>query len=170
MKGGKPALRRRDSPDLLLIRSVGWIVGRFNFRKPLHARSVDLSDGVPERLTLDLLHDRAVLDLPLQADELPLLEGLGEVREIAPGVDAVPFGGGFVFALVVLAALAGGDAEDNVVLLVLRGFDFGILSETRDEDSGWAAIGSIGGRHNFVLLAMSYFNYDMSVSIKLNCS
>jgi hypothetical protein len=40
----------------------------------------------------------------------------------------------FVLALVVFPALAGGDAEDGVVLLVLRGFDFCILSETTDED------------------------------------
>ena len=65
-----------------------------------------------------------MLDLPLQADELPFLEGFGEVGEITPGVNAVPFGARVVFALVVLPALAGGDAEDNVVLLVLRGFDF----------------------------------------------
>jgi len=91
---------------------------------------VDLGDGVLEQLTLDIFLDRPVLDLTLQADELPLLERLGEVGEIAPGVDAVPFGAGFVLAFVVLPALAGGDAEDGVV----RGFDFCILSETADED------------------------------------
>jgi hypothetical protein len=85
---------------------------------------VDLGDGVLERLALDIFLDRPVLDLPLLADELPLQERLGEVGEIAPGIDAVPFGAGFVLALVVLPALAGGDAEDSVVLLVLRGFDF----------------------------------------------
>ena len=61
---------------------------------------MDLGDGVLERLALDIFLDRPVLDLPLQADELPLLERLGEVGEIAPGVDAVPFGAGFVFALI----------------------------------------------------------------------
>jgi len=91
---------------------------------------VDLGDGVLERLALDVFLDRAVLDFPLQANELPLQERLGEVGEIAPGVDAVPFGAGFVFSQVALPALAGGDAEDGVVLLVLRGFDFCILSET----------------------------------------
>ena len=95
---------------------------------------MNLGDGVLERLTLDIFLDRPVLDLPLQADELPLLKHLGEVGEIAPGVHAVPFGARFVLALVVLPALAGGDAEDGVVLLVLRGFDFCILSETADED------------------------------------
>ena len=95
---------------------------------------MNLGDGVLERLTLDIFLDRPVLDLPLQADKLPLLKHLGEVGEIAPGVHAVPFGARFVLALVVLPALAGGDAEDGVVLLVLRGFDFCILSETADED------------------------------------
>ena len=85
---------------------------------------MDLGDGVFDLLALDGFLDRAILDLPLQADELPLLERLGEVGEIAPGIDAVPFGAGFIIALVVLPALAGSDAEDGVVLLVLRGFDF----------------------------------------------
>ena len=119
---------------LLLVRAVCRIVGGFDFREAPHAGSVDLGDGVLERLALDIFLDRPVLDFPLQADELPLQERLGEVGEIAPGVDAVPFGAGFVLALVVLPALAGGEAEDSVVLLVLRGFDFCILSETADED------------------------------------
>lgn len=126
-----PGLQRRGLP---LVRAVGWIVSGFDFREAPHAGSVDLGDGVLERLALDIFLDRPVLDLPLQADELPLQERLGEVGEIAPGVDTVPFGAGFVLAFVVLPALAGGDAEDGVVLLVLRGFDFCILSETADED------------------------------------
>ena len=119
---------------LFLVRAVGWIVGGFDFRETPHAGSVDLGDGVLERLALDIFLDRPVLDLPLQADELTLQERLGEVGEIAPRVDAVPFGAGFVLALVVFPALAGSDAEDGVVLLVLRGLDFCILSETADED------------------------------------
>ena len=95
---------------------------------------MDLGDGVLERLALDIFLDRPVLDFPFQADKLPLQERLGEVGEIAPGVYAVPFGAGFVLALVVLSAFAGGDVEDGVVFLVLRGFDFCILSETADED------------------------------------
>src|ERR1035438_4524565 len=85
------------------------------------AGCVNLGDGVLERLALDIFLDHPVLDLPLQADELALLERLGGVGEIAPGVDAVPFGAGFVFALVVFPDLVGGDDEDGVVLLVLRG-------------------------------------------------
>ena len=119
---------------LLLVRAVGWIVGGFDFRETPHAGSVDLGKGVLERLALDIFLDRPVLDLPLQADELPFQKRLGEVGEIAPGVDAVPFGAGFVLALVVFPALAGGKVEDGVVLLVLRGLDFCILSETADED------------------------------------
>ena len=95
---------------------------------------MDLGDAMLERLARDIFLDRPILDLPLQADELPLEERLGEVGEIAPGVDAVPFGAGFVLALVVLPALAGGKVKDGVVLLVLCGFDFCILSETADED------------------------------------
>jgi len=62
---------------------------------------------VLERLALDIFLDRPVLDLPLQADELALLERLGEAGEIAPGLDAVPFGARFVFALVALALSCG---------------------------------------------------------------
>jgi len=69
---------------LLLVRAVGWIVVGFDFREAPHAGSVDLGDGVLERLALGIFLDRPVLDLPLQADELPLLERLGEVGEIAP--------------------------------------------------------------------------------------
>jgi len=81
-------------------------------RKPRYARGVNLSDRVLKRRTLDLLFEFAILDLSLQADKLPLLESLGEVGEIAPGGDAVPFGAGVVFALVVLPAFARGNAED----------------------------------------------------------
>jgi len=120
--------------SLLLVRAVGWIVVGFDLREAPHAGGVDLGDSVFEWLTLDIFLDRPVLDLSLQADELPFLERLGEVGEITPSVYAVPFGAGFVLALLVLPALAGGNAEDGVVLLVLRGFDFCILSETADED------------------------------------
>jgi hypothetical protein len=115
---------------LRLVRPVAGIVSGFDFREAPHAGSVDLGDGVLERLALDIFLDRPVLDLPLQADELALCERLGEVGEIAPGVDAVPFGAGFVLALFVLPALAGGKVEDGVVLLVLCGLGFCILSET----------------------------------------
>ena len=56
---------------------------------------MDLGDSMFERLALDIFLDRPVPDLPLQADELPLLERLGEVGEIAPGLDALPFGAGY---------------------------------------------------------------------------
>jgi hypothetical protein len=119
---------------LLLVRAVGWIVGGFDFREAPQAGSVDLGDAVVERLALDIFRDDPVLNLPLMADELPLLESLGEVAEIAPGVDAVPFSAAFVLALVVLPSLAGGKVEYGVVLFVMRGFDFCILSGTADVD------------------------------------
>ena len=128
------AYERGAKRGLCLVRPVAGIVSGFDLRETPDAGSVDLGDGVLERLTLDIFLNRPVLDLPLQADELPLQKRLGEVGEIAPGVDAVPFGAGFILALVVLPDLAGGDAENGVVLLVLGGFDFCILSETADED------------------------------------
>lgn len=70
---------------------------------------MDLGDCVLERLTLDIFLDRPVIDLPLQAEELPLQERLCEVGEIAIDVNAVPFGAGFVLAQGALPALAGGN-------------------------------------------------------------
>jgi hypothetical protein len=92
---------------------------------------VDLGDSVFDLLALDGFLNRAILDLPLHADELALYERLCEGGEIAPGVDAVPFGAGFVLALLVLPALAGGKVEDGVVLLVLRGL-------RRESNSPWS--------------------------------
>jgi hypothetical protein len=91
---GKRTAPRLGGRGLCLVRAVGGIVGGFDFREAPHAGSADLGDGVLERLALDIFLNRPVLDLPLQVDELPLLKRLGEVGEIAPGVNAVPFGAG----------------------------------------------------------------------------
>src|SRR5580698_2574588 len=109
--------------------TICWIIRGFDFREPLHARCVDLGDGVLERNALDLLRDLAILDFPFKGNELPLLKRLGEAGEIAPGVYAMPLSAVFVIALFVLPALACCQAEYNVFLVVLRGFDFCILSE-----------------------------------------
>lgn len=66
---------------------------------------MDFGDGVLDLLTLDGFLDRAILDLPLQADELALQGRFGEGGQIAPGLDAVPFGAGFVLALLFLPVL-----------------------------------------------------------------
>jgi hypothetical protein len=71
---------------------------------------------------------------PYRRDELPLLERLGELREIPPGIDAVPFGTILVVAFVVLPALLGWDVEDDVLAVVLSGFGFCVLPEAADED------------------------------------
>ena len=52
-----------------------------------------------ERRALDLILDLAIPQGAFKSDELPLLESLGELREIAPGKDAMPFGAGFVFGV-----------------------------------------------------------------------
>ena len=85
---------------LRLVRPVAGIVSGFDLRETPDARSVDLGDGVLDLLALDGFFDRAILDLSLQVDELALQERLGEGGEIAPGIDAVPFGAGFILALV----------------------------------------------------------------------
>src|SRR6202021_2442077 len=54
--------------------------------------------------------------------------------ESSPGIDAVPFGAGFVFAFVVLPAFLGCDGEDDILAVVLCGFGFCVLSEAADEN------------------------------------
>jgi hypothetical protein len=88
---------------------------------------VDLGDPVLEGNALDLILHLAISEDTFQGDELPLLESFGELREIPPGIDAMPFGAGFVVALVVFPALLGCDDEDDVLFVVLSGFGFCVL-------------------------------------------
>ena len=115
------------SRRLLVAGSVCWIISGLDLREPLHAGGVDLSDPVLERGALNLILDLAIPQGAFKGDELPLLESLGELREIPPGIDAMPFGAGFVVAFVVLPAFLGCDVEvDDAVLsfVVLSGFGF----------------------------------------------
>jgi hypothetical protein len=95
---------------------------------------VDLGDPVLEGGPIDLILYLAIPENAFQGDELPLLESLGELREIPPGEDAVPLGAVLVFALVVLPAFLGCDVEDDELFVVLSGFGFGVLSEAADEN------------------------------------
>jgi hypothetical protein len=110
-----------ESRRLLVAGSVRRIIGGLYFREPLHADGVNLSDLVFERSALDLILDLSITQDAFKRDELPLLEGLGELRGIPPGIDAVPFGAILVVALVVLPAFLGGDVEDDVLTVVLSG-------------------------------------------------
>jgi hypothetical protein len=76
------------------------IISGLDPREPLHAGGVDLSDPVLERGAPNFIFDLAIPQSTFKGDELPLLEGLGELGEMAPGKDAMPFGAGFVFAFV----------------------------------------------------------------------
>ena len=76
------------------------------FREPLHADGVDLCDPVLEGCPCDLILDLAIPEDAFKGDELPFLEGLGELREIPPGIDAVPFGAGFVVVFVAFFQLS----------------------------------------------------------------
>jgi hypothetical protein len=69
-----------------------------------------------------------------QGYELPLQERLAEGSVASPGVDAVPFGAGFLPGPLILQARAGGEVEDSVFVLVLRGLCFCILSGAADQD------------------------------------
>jgi hypothetical protein len=119
---------------LLVFGSVRRIIGGFYFREPLHADGVDLGDPVLEGDPLDLILYLAIPEDAFQSNELPLMERLGELREISPSIDAVPFGAGFVLAFVVLPAFLCCDVEDDVLFVVLSGFGFCVLSEAADED------------------------------------
>jgi hypothetical protein len=100
----------------------------------LHAGGMDFGYMVFDPSAFNLIFNLAIPDNAFQSDELPLLESLGELREIPPGEDAVPLGAVLVFALVVLPAFLGCDVEDDVLFVVLCGFGFGVLSEAADED------------------------------------
>ena len=122
-----------ESRRLLVAGSVCWIISGLDLGEPLQAGGMDFGYTVFERGALNLIFDLAIPQSAFKGDELPLLESLGELREIPPGIDAVPFGAGLVVAFVVLPAFLGCDAEDNELVLVLSGFGFCVLSEAADE-------------------------------------
>jgi hypothetical protein len=53
--------------------------------------------AVFERGALSLIFDFAMPQSAFKSDELPRLEGFGELGEITPGIDAMPFGAGFSY-------------------------------------------------------------------------
>src|SRR5258708_4371781 len=121
------------SRRLLVAGSVCRIISGFYLGEPLHGDGVDLGDSVLECGALNLIFHLAIPQGAFKGDELPLLERLGELREIPPGINAMPFGAGFVVAFVVLPAFLGCDVEDDVLFVVLSGFGFCILAEAADE-------------------------------------
>src|SRR5580704_13268605 len=123
-----------EKRQLLVVSAVGRIVSGLDLREPLHAHGVDLRDPMFEPSALHLIFDLAIPQGPFDCHELSFLEIPGKLREIAPGIDAVPFGAGFVVAFVVLPAFLGCDVEDGVLAAVLSGFGLCVLSEAADED------------------------------------
>src|SRR5258708_38572178 len=123
-----------DSVWLLLVRSfLRGIVLAFDFREPLEFVGMDLSDAMLDGVSVDFFGVLTIANLAIDADELALLQSLRKARKIAPGVDPVPLGAAFVVALVVLPAVLGGDAQDNVLLLVLVCFGFSVVTDATDE-------------------------------------
>src|ERR1700709_1419938 len=121
---------------LFVAGSVCWIVCGFDLREPLHAGGMDLGDPVPDGRAVGIFLVLRIAQNSFKSDHLPLLESLGELREIGPGEDAMPFGAGLVVSLVVLPALLGGEVEGDVLLVVGGCLDLCILSEAADEDDG----------------------------------
>jgi hypothetical protein len=56
------------------------------------------------------------------------LERFPKAGKIASCVDAVPLDAAFALALIVLPAVLGGDAQDDVLLLVLVRFGFSVVT------------------------------------------
>jgi hypothetical protein len=56
----------------------------------------------------------------ISREDQPLLESLGEPREIPPSIDAVPFGAFLVVALVVFPAFLVAILRNDVLFVVLR--------------------------------------------------
>ena len=94
---------------------------------------MDLGDPVLDWSALDVVFDLAVAQCAFEGDELAFLESLRELGEIAPGIDAMPFGAGFVVSFLVLPAFLGSDVEDNELAIVLSSFGFCVLTEAADE-------------------------------------
>src|SRR5580704_4373951 len=119
---------------LLVTGSVCWIIRGLDLGEPLHAGGMDFGYAVFERSALNLVFALAIPQSAFKSDELPLLERFGELREIPPGIDAMPFGPVFGVTFVVLPAFLGCDVEDDVLAAVLSGFGFCVLPEAADED------------------------------------
>jgi hypothetical protein len=115
---------------------------------------MDLGDPVLEGCPFDFILDLAITQDAFKGDELPLLENLGELREIPPGINAMPFGARFVVAFVVLPVFLGGDIEEDVLTVVLSGFGFCVLSEAADEDD---FVNMVFGSVSFGLSAVCSF-------------
>jgi hypothetical protein len=76
---------------------------------------VNLRNAVFNGRSVDFFGVLAIANLAIDADELALLESLRKAGKVAPGADAVPLGAAFVVALLVLPAILGGDAQDNLL-------------------------------------------------------
>jgi hypothetical protein len=81
-----------ESQRLLVAGSVYWIISGLDLGEPLHAGGMDFGYPVFEHIALDLIFDLAIPQSAFKGDELPLLERFGELREIPPGIDAMPLG------------------------------------------------------------------------------
>ena len=125
--------RSQGAERLFVAGLVCGIVKSLDLREPLEAGGVDLGDPVLDGRALNVVFDLAVAKGAFEGYELALLEGLRELREIAPGIDSMPFGASFVIASLVLPAFLGSDVEDNELAIVLSGFGFCVLTEAADE-------------------------------------
>lgn len=95
---------------------------------------MDLGDAMLHGGPVEFFGVLAIANLAVDADELALLESLRKTRKVTPRINAVPLGAAFVIALVVLPAVLGGDAKDNVLLLVLVRLGFSVVTDATDEE------------------------------------
>jgi hypothetical protein len=72
------------SRRLLVAGSVCRIISGLDRREPLHAGGMDFGYAVFEPSARNLIFDIAIPQSAFKGDELPLIQGFGELREIAP--------------------------------------------------------------------------------------
>ena len=77
---------------LLVAGPIRRIISGLDLREPLHAHGMDFSQTMLERLAPDVFGDLAIAKCSFECDELSFLESPGELREIALGIDTMPFG------------------------------------------------------------------------------
>src|SRR5207249_2409419 len=98
----------------------------------LHSVCHDIEAG---SLLAFLVLPFAGLDAALDIDHGPLFEVLlADLRKLAPGSDAMPFGALLTLAIFVFVRFVGGDGEICDGLAAARIARFGIAAQTADEN------------------------------------
>jgi hypothetical protein len=74
---------------------VSGIVRSLELREVHEAAGVDLGKPLPDERAVDFVFDVSVAKRALEGDQPAFLDTLCELLQIAPDIDAAPFGAGF---------------------------------------------------------------------------